>query len=171
MNEEEFQYVIEQLDKHHKADFSCGIEQLDRYIKAQAGQDIKKHISVTYVLTEKSCSSVLGYYSISTIGIFPGELPDDLIKKLPKYPMLPGVLLARLAVDVKYKGKGFGGLLLLDALRRCLALSKQIGISAVIVEAKNEVASEFYKHFGFIAFLDNKSKLFMPLACLKKLNL
>lgn len=168
---DDFPYIIEPLNKHLRTDFSCGIEQLDRYIKTQAGQDLKKNVSVTYVLTEKNSHFVLGYYSISTIGIFPGELPDDLTKKLPKYPMLPGVLLARLAVDEKYKGNGFGSFLLVDALRRGLALSKQIGISAVIVEAKNEAAIEFYKHFGFIALIDNKSKLFMPLSSLKMLGL
>ncbi|MBA2653350.1 MAG: GNAT family N-acetyltransferase [Tatlockia sp.] len=128
-------------------------------------------MSVTYVLTEKGNGNILGYYSLSTIGILPGELPDDVIKKLPKYPMLPGVLLGRLAVDERYKGNGLGSLLLLDALRRSIAVSKQIGIVAVIVEAKNEAAIKFYIHFGFLTFPENKFRLFIPLNTLKKLNL
>ncbi|STX88281.1 GNAT family N-acetyltransferase [Legionella feeleii] len=171
MIEGEESYVIEQLDKHDRTGFSCGIAELDRYLQNQAGQDIKRNMSVTYVLTKKGNNGILGYYSLSTIGIFPGELPDELIKKLPRYPMLPGILLGRLAVDEKYKGNGLGSLLLVDALKRSLAVSKQIGIVAVIVDAKNEAAINFYSHFGFLTFPENKFRLFIPLNSLKKLNL
>ncbi len=171
MIEVEERYVIEQLDKHDREEFSCGIAELDRYLQIQASQDIKKNMSVTYVLTEKGNDGILGYYSLSTIGIFPGELPNYVIKKLPKYPMLPGVLLGRLAVDERYKGNGLGSFLLVDALRRSIAVSKQIGIVAVIVEAKNEAAIKFYSHFGFLIFPENKFRLFIPLNTLKKLNL
>jgi GNAT superfamily N-acetyltransferase len=171
MIEVEENYVIEQLDKQDRIGFSCGVAELDRYLHTQANQDLKKSMSVTYVLTENGSNVILGYYSLSTIGIFPGELPNDLIKKFPKYPRLPGVLLGRLAIDEKYKGNGLGSRLLVDALRRSLVVSKQIGIVAVIVDAKNKAAMEFYKHFGFIAFIDNQFKLFIPLNSLKKLGL
>lgn len=170
MMEVEEKYVIEQLDKHDRTGFSCGIAELDRYLQTQASQDIKKRMSVTYVLTENDNSVILGYYSISTIGIFPGALPNDVIQKLPKYPMLPGVLLGRLAVDEKQHGNGLGSLLLIDALRRSVEVSKQIGVVAVIVDAKSEAAIKFYKHFGFLSFTDNRFRLFLPLNSLSKLN-
>ncbi|KTD07078.1 GNAT family N-acetyltransferase [Legionella jamestowniensis] len=169
MTEEQEEYVIEQLGKHNRKNFSCGRIELDRYLQTQASQDIKKNMSATYVLTEQVGNTVLGYYSISTIGVFPGELPEDLIKRLPKYPLVPGVLLGRLAVDEKYKGKGLGGLLLVDALKRSLAVSKQIGINTIIVQAKDNNAIKFYKHYGFIAFPENKFKLFLPLKTIQEL--
>jgi GNAT superfamily N-acetyltransferase len=163
MTETEAKYVIEPLEKQDRAEFSCGVTELDWYLQIQARQDSKKNMSVTYVLTERGKGVILGYYSISTIGIFPGELSDELIKKLPRYPMLPGVLLGRLAVAEHYKGQGFGSFLLIDALKRSLAVSKQIGIVAVIVDGKNEEAIDFYKQFGFLTLPDNKFKLFLPL--------
>ena len=165
-------YVIERLDKkHNKNLFSCGTDALDQYLKIQASQDIKKNVAITYVLTQQGVEKILGFYTISSIGIFPGELPDDVAKKLPRYPVLPGILLGRLAVDSHFRGNKIGTFLLLDALKRSLAVSHQIGIVAIIVDAKDEVAVDFYKHFGFISFPENTHRLFLPLSIIKQLSL
>lgn len=165
-------YRIEQLDKkHNKNLFSCGTEALDRYLKIQASQDSKKNVAITYVLTQQDSDDVSGFYTISSIGIFPGELPADLAKKLPRYPVLPGILLGRLAVDENMKGKKIGASLLMDALKRSLAVSHQIGIVAIIVDAKDAIAVNFYKHFGFIPFPENDHRLFLPIATIKELGL
>jgi predicted N-acetyltransferase YhbS len=44
-------------------------------------------------------------------------------------------MLGRLAVDSGYQGKGYGDLLVADALKRSLALSKQLASFAVVVDA------------------------------------
>ncbi len=165
-------YVIEQLDKKHsKAMFACGIDALDHYLRTQASQDIKKNIAITYVLTHENLEQISGFYTISSIGIFPGDLPAEFAKKLPRYPVLPGILLGRLAVDKNFQGCNFGSLLLIDALRRSLVVSHQIGVVTVIVDAKDEAAVNFYKHFGFITFPDNRHRLFLPINTIKQLGL
>lgn len=164
-------YWVEPLEKkHNKSEFKCGIDALDQYLKTQAGQDIKKNVAVTHVLTTESSDKILGYYTLSSIGIFPGELPDNIIKKLPRYPVLPGVLIGRLAVDESLQGKKLGLYLLMDAFKRSLAVSNQIGIVAVIVDAKNEKAVAFYKQYGFLALPDNEYRLFLPLSTIKQLD-
>ena len=164
-------YVIAHLErKHNKNLFTCGIEALDQYLKTKAGQDFKKNVAVTYVLTPSKSEQIIGYYTLSSIGIFTGELPEKIIKKLPRYPVLPGILLGRLAVDKNFQGRKIGSFLLVDALKRSLIISKQIGIVAVIVEAKNNQAVKFYKHYGFIELFANKHKLFLPLSTIKKLE-
>lgn len=166
------QYQIEQLDKkHNKEVFSCGTTALDQYLKIQAGQDIKKNVAITYILTQHNSSHIWGFYTISSIGIFPGELPYELAKKLPRYPVLPGILLGRLAVDQSMKGKKIGAFLLIDALKRSLAVSHQIGIVAVIVDAKDAISVSFYQHFGFIPFPENDHRLFLPMGTIKSLSL
>src|SRR5579863_2922529 len=138
VSETSSKYLIECLEKkHNKNDFKCGVEVLDLYLKTQASQDIKKNVGVTYAMTEKNSNQVLGYYTLSSIGIFPGELPVELTKRLPRYPVLPGILLGRLALDVALQSKKLGVYLLLDALKRSLVVSMQIGIVAVIVDAKD----------------------------------
>lgn len=165
-------YVITHLEKkHNKDEFTCGAEVLDRYLQTQAGQDIKKNVAVTYVLTSESSEEILGYYTLSSIGISSGELPPELVKKLPRYPILPGVLLGRLAVSESVQGRKIGVHLLMDALKRSLAVSNQIGIVAVIVDAKDKKAVAFYKHFGFIELPENSYRLFLPLSTIKQLGL
>lgn len=105
------------------------------------------------------------------MGIFPGELPDELVRKLPRYPILPGILLGRLAVEESRQGKKIGVYLLLDALKRSLSVSDQIGIVAIIVDAKNDAAVTFYKKYGFIELPDTRHRLFLPLSTVRKLDL
>jgi GNAT superfamily N-acetyltransferase len=171
-NSNSYKYVIVHLEKNHiKAEFKSGSDALDQYLKTQASQDIKKNVAVTYVLTYPDSDQVLGYYTISSIGIFPGDLPDDVVRKLPRYPVLPGILLGRLAVDENFKGKKIGTYLLIDALKKSLAVSNQIGIVAVIVDAKNKEAVAFYKHHDFIELPENSHRLFLLLTTIKQLGL
>jgi ribosomal protein S18 acetylase RimI-like enzyme len=165
-------YSIASLEKRHdKKDFNCGIDALNQYLKTQASQDAKKNVAVTYVLTIPTSEKVLGYYTLSSIGIFPGDLPNELIRKLPKYPVLPGILLGRLAVDTNCQGMNIGQYILIDALKRSLQVSSQIGINAVIVDAKNEKAVKFYEHFGFIKLPESGHRLFLPISTLQRLDL
>jgi GNAT superfamily N-acetyltransferase len=165
-------YIISCLDKKHdRSSFSCGIDALDAYLKTQASQDVKKNVAITYVLTQKNSEKIIGFYTISSIGIFLEDLPFEIAKKLPRYPVIPGILLGRLAVDHLYHGQKIGAHLLIDAMKRSLQLAQQIGIVAMIVEAKNETAIDFYSHFGFVQFPQDKQRLFLPMNTLKKLNL
>jgi GNAT superfamily N-acetyltransferase len=165
-------YVIERLDKrHYKQAFSCGIEVLDRYLIAQASQDIKRNVAATYVIVEEDQQEVLGFYTLSSIGIFPGDLPEYLVKKLPRYPILPGVLLGRLAVDRRAQRQKIGARLLVDALQRSVSISHQIGVVAVIVDAKDGSTVNFYEHFGFIRFLAHDKRMFLPINTIKKLEI
>jgi predicted GNAT family N-acyltransferase len=166
-----YKYVIKHLEKkHHKSEFNCGVDVLNEYLKVQASQDIKKNVAVSYILTTEESNCVLGYYTLSSIGIMAGELPQDIIKKLPRYPILPGILIGRLARDITCRGQEIGLYLLIDAIKRSLNISTQIGSVAVIVDAKNEKARAFYKGFGFTEFSDNNCRLFIPMGTIKKLE-
>lgn len=171
IEDDQTNYSITHLESSHdKQSFSCGSTPLDQYLKTQAGQEAKKYVSVTYVLAQQNSKKIIGYYTLSSIGIETGALPEETVKKLPKYPILPGILLGRLAVDQAYQGKKIGSILLIDALKRSHLISHQIGITAVIVDAKDENAVDFYKHFEFIEFPDNKFKLFLPMNTIKKIS-
>lgn len=163
-------YNIELLSKHHNRKlFSCGSENLDYYLQQHAGQEIRKYIATTFILTEKECFDAIGYYTLASIAVDAGELPHAIAKKLPKYTLLPATLLARLAVDKAHQGQRLGELLIVDALRRSVKSSKEIASMAVIVDAKCDKALNFYKHYGFIQFPSYKYKLFLPMATAAKL--
>ena len=157
-------YRIAVLGKtHDRATFNCGSAALDRYLHQQARQDTEKRVAAAFVLVEPPALRVLGYYTLCASLVNAGELPDTLAKKLPRYPQLPVTLLGRLAVDQNMKGKGVGQLLLLDALRRSLEAAVNIAAMAVLVDAKDEAAETFYRHFSFLPLQQQPRRLFLPM--------
>jgi predicted GNAT family N-acyltransferase len=155
---------VEALGKHHdRAAFDCGAAALDRYLHEQARQDADKHVAAAFVLTAPPAVKVLGYYTLSASVVNAGELPDILAKKLPRYPQLPVTLLGRLAVDQSMKGHGLGQFLLMDALHRSLHAAAQIAAMAVVVDAKDEAAEAFYRHFNFVPLQQRPRRLFLPM--------
>lgn len=161
--------TIQKLENIHiKNDFSCGYDLLDNYLKRQANQDIKRKLSSCNVLVDEQ-NIVKGYFTLSANSIRREELPEELSKKLPpSYSDLPVILLGRIAIDKSMQGKGFGEILLFDALKKCLDLSNQIGILAVIVDPIDDKAVSFYKSYGFIE-LPTSSKMFLAMKTIEQL--
>jgi ribosomal protein S18 acetylase RimI-like enzyme len=148
---------------HDRTGFQCGAEALDRYLKKQAKQDIKRRVSRVFVATKPDDpKSVVGYYTLSTLSIELNQLPEKLARKLPKHPV-PAALIGRLAVSNTAQGQGVGKMLLADAIKRTLAVSDQIAIFAMVVDALNDSAREFYEQFGFTRLIDDNPRLFLPL--------
>jgi GNAT superfamily N-acetyltransferase len=167
---EEPRYRVEALGKQHdRSQFSCGSELLDQYLRAQAGQDARKHVAAPFVLCEGEGNTVLGYYTLSGISVDIGAWPENVVKKLPRYPVLPATLLGRLAIDRQLQGKGAGEYLLMDALHRSLQAAHQVAALAVIVDAKDARAVAFYRHYGFTPFEDQPARLFLPMGVIEKL--
>ena len=166
----ETRYRVEALGRQHdRSGFSCGSEPLDHYLRAQAGQDARKHVAAPFVLCEGEGHTVLGFYTLSAISVDIGEWPETVAKKLPRYPVVPATLLGRLAIDRRFQGQGAGEYLLMDALHRSLQASRQVAALAVIVDAKDERAVTFYRRYEFIPFVDQPTRLFLPLSVIEKL--
>ena len=112
-------YITELLTStHKKSEFNCGVILLNNYLQTQAKQDMKRKLSVCFVLTSEK-NAVKGYYTLSSASIKKEILPPNIIKKLPPtYLNLPATLLGRLAVDNLFTGQGIEELLLIDALKR-----------------------------------------------------
>lgn len=156
---------IDVLTKDHvRKNFNCGKELLNDYLLKQAGQDAKKDLSVCYVLTDEDegTNRVMGYYTLSNNSIPRDDFPDDLSKKIPKTYSIPTALMGRLAVNNADKGNKFGEILLFDAFEKCLAISKSIGILAVIVDPIDQDAIDFYTGYGFILIPSN-NKMFITI--------
>ena len=153
---------------HKKGSFRCGKPLLDNYIHTQAKQDVKRKLSACFILPDEE-NNVKGYYTLSSAVIQQELLPEEIRGKLPPtYVDLPTTLLGRLAVDDKYHGQGNGELLLMDALKRSLDVSTQIGSMAVIVDPIDEDAVGFYQKFGFTPLPDS-GKMFLPMTSIVEL--
>lgn len=157
-------FRIEALGKtHDRTGFDCGSAALNRYLQQQARQDAEKSVAAPFVLTVPPERRVLGYYTLSASLVNASEVPDTLAKKLPRYPQLPVTLLGRLAVDERVKGQGIGQFLLLDALRRSVGSAANIAAMAVVVDAKDDAAEAFYRHFSFLPLHQRPRRLFLPM--------
>ena len=162
---------IESLDstKHYRADFYCGQTSLDNYIRKQASQDVKRKVSTVFVLIDDIDSkfNILGYYTLSSYTVEIENLEQSFAKKLPRYPQLPATLLGRLAIDNQQKSKGFGAIMLFDALKKAIAVSKQVASLAVVAEALDENAVNFYIKYGFQKFNKDSMKLYLPMKAIE----
>lgn len=162
---------IEPLDarRHIRSDFCCGKDSLDNYICQQASEDLKKRVSTVFVLIDDPDFNVLAYYTLCSYAVDITALDEAFAKHLPRYPRLPATLLGRLAVDNRQKGKRFGELMLVDALTKALNVSTQVASLAVIAEALDERALNFYLKYGFQQFRQNSMKLYFPMKVVKEL--
>jgi predicted GNAT family N-acyltransferase len=116
-------------------------------------------------------SRIAGYYTLSSTSIRLDDLPDELVKrlKLPRYPGVGATLIGRLARDLSFKGQGIGELLLADALKVALAVSRKIASAGVVVETKDEHARRFYSEFGFTGFTETGNRLLLRMEAIEKL--
>ncbi len=146
---------------HDRSRFDCGAPALNRYLAEQASQDIRRRVASCFV-ARGDAGRIAGYYTLAAASVPLTELPTAITKKLPRYRAVPTVRMGRLAVDLSFKGQGLGGALLADALARCMRA--EIAAYALLVDAKDEQASAFYQHHGFIPLPEASLTLFLPLA-------
>jgi GNAT superfamily N-acetyltransferase len=119
--------AIEPLGSHHdRVAFSSGEPALDAYLRHQASQDVRRRVTQVFVAIGESPKAIAGYYTLSATSFARTELPPELSKRLPHYPV-PAATLGRLAVDRHYQGRGLGEGLLMDAARRVLRASAEAG--------------------------------------------
>lgn len=157
------QFRIEPLsNQHDRSQFSSGSVPLDRYLREQASQDIKRRIATCFVAIGVQTNDLAGFYTLTAASVALSALAPEIIKKLPRYPVVPAALLGRLAVAHKRQGQGLGGVLLADAMLRIARA--ELGVFAMLVDAKDEAAQRFYEHYGFTLLNGDERRLCLPIA-------
>jgi len=153
---------------HQRAELASGSLVLDRYFQSQASQDMRRRIATCFVAVGNADSQIGGYYTLSATSVALDALALQVARKLPRYPVVPAALLGRLAVQRAHQGMGLGGALLADAIQRIARA--EVGVFALIVDAKDEPAQRFYEHFGFSLLAGENRCLILPIdTALKKL--
>jgi len=152
---------IEPLGRHHdRTGFKCGRVELDEWFQRRAGQDERRNLARVFIASDDGIG-VIGFYSLSSFTLWLVDLPEELARKLPRYDAIPAALIGRLARDGRVRGKGVGELLLADAVKRILAAGQALAVFAIVVDAKDARAAEFYEGFGFRRFPLHPGRLFM----------
>lgn len=155
-------FSIEALGpSEERSSFSCGVEALDRYFHSYVTQDIKRRVTTCFVAKDLADGRIAGFYTLAASSVPLPDSPDHLAKKLPRYPLVPVARLGRLAVDLTYRGQKLGAALLWDAIMR--STRSELMVYGLVVDAKDEQAEAFYRHFGFVSLPTLRRCLVLPL--------
>jgi len=133
-------------DEHVLDVFSCGKPELDDWLIKKALKNLKRNNTRVYVVCDDN-NKVIGYYAIA-MGSVQRESALSSLKRNSPNP-IPMVVLARLAVDEGYKGRGIGVGLLKDCVLRSVHAMNVVGGAGILVHAIDDEAKAFYKRFGF----------------------
>lgn len=156
--------IIEVLSKsHHRDDFDCGNAVLNHFLQKIARQHNEKGLSKTFVLIDTAHpNDIIAYMSMVVCEMLAQDIPHQWVNKYPR--RIPAAKLVELAVTKDKQRKGFGAILLVDAMQKTLHVSHTMGIAGLFVDAKDEAAKKYYHQFGFIALPDQLDNLFLPLS-------
>jgi ribosomal protein S18 acetylase RimI-like enzyme len=158
-------YRIRPFDKAVEAtNFSCGQSALDDYIRRYAAQDVRRNVARVFLATpDDDPQRLAGFFTLSAGSVNCTDLPSSLARKLPRYPV-PVALIGRLAVAVAFQGKGLGSILLADACKKVTGASAVLAVVGIVVDAKDDTAEGFYRHFGFQPLPGAPGRLLLPAA-------
>jgi GNAT superfamily N-acetyltransferase len=148
---------------HDVSAFTCGKPTLDHWLKTRALSNQEK--GFTAVLVVHEAGRVVGYYGLAPTAIVPGVLPRSIRTGQPPDPV-PCLLLGQLATDIAWVGRGIGTGLLKHALERCATAAGLVGGRALVVNAVDGEAAEFWRRRGFLPSKDDPLVLFRSIAAI-----
>jgi GNAT superfamily N-acetyltransferase len=153
---------------HDVANFRSGAVELDEWLRDFAWVNHRSGNSRVFVAT-RGDHQVVGYYALAMAGAEKAEVPDRITKGgVPA--QVPCLLLARLAVDTTEHNRGLGKGLLVDAIRRAVRTSHEVGVRALLLHARDERARSFYEHLGeFVQSPTDPLHLFLHLKHARRL--
>jgi len=143
--------LIRRLEEQDELDsFDCGDEPLNNYLKRHAlTNQQKSSIGVTYVAVDDAAPrSVIGYFTLAMASVPRDTFPKKYVRGLPAYD-LPLILLARLAVDRRFSGRGLGHALISEAFKIALRVADDVGCRCIITEAYRDRV-DWYARYGFV---------------------
>lgn len=139
-------------EAHDLSQFACGKPALDNWLRTRALSNQKK--GFTAVMVVHDAGRVVGYYGLAPTAVVPASVPRSIRTGQSPDP-LPCLLLGQLATDQEWRGQGIGTGLLKHALQRCVEGATLIGGRALIVNAVDQEAAEFWRRRGFLPSKDD----------------
>lgn len=147
---------------HDRQGFDCGRAELNDWLRQVARQHQEKGLSKTFVAVQAhEPARICAYYALTLSELDTSHLPPNFAKKMPK--RIPGIRLGRLAVDSAFQGKRLAELMLVDALTRAKRIHTEAGGLGLFVDAIDDQAAGFYRHYGFASSPSQPLLMFLPL--------
>ncbi|MDE0509380.1 MAG: GNAT family N-acetyltransferase [Gammaproteobacteria bacterium] len=169
--------IIEPFDpeKHDRTGFSCGVEQVDNYFRKTANKLARAGNVRLYVMVAPD-GSVIGFHAINAHSIRYDELPGKYARTRPGHGNIPAAYISMIGRDTRYRGKGYGADLLVDALRRIARAADAMGVAVVMLDVldcgdaeKVSRRKALYRQFGFLPLASNELRMHLPMATVQDL--
>jgi predicted N-acetyltransferase YhbS len=128
--------------------FDCGRESMNLWFRRHGWRNHASGMSRISVIVDGFSGVVVGYVSLSAAQIEREVLPRADQRNRPD--PVPVILLGRLAVDLRYTGKGHAASLLFHALKTAMQVSRDIGCFGVVTHPLDDGVRSFYTRFGFV---------------------
>jgi predicted N-acetyltransferase YhbS len=132
-------------DHHQVDDFHSGEPALDDWLRRRARPNQASGATRTFVVCDGD--TVVGYHALASGAVTVASVSGRFRRNMPD--PVPVAILARLAVDRAYPGRGLGRALFRDGARRVAQAAAAIGIRGIVVHAISEEARTFYLALGF----------------------
>lgn len=170
-------FTIEPFDpeKHDRTAFSCGVEQVDNYFQKTAYK-LAKADNVRLFVVVSADGAVIGFYALNAHAAHYSDLPAKFSRSRPAHGNIPAAYISMIGRDQKFRGGGYGGDLLVDALRRTAAAAEAIGVAVVMLDVldcgdPDLVARRrtHYESYGFQGLASNPLRMFLPVSVVRKL--
>ena len=134
--------------EHILAGFDCGSGALDDWLAGRALRNQASWTSRTWVVVDVETSQVVAFYASSTASILRSSAPKNIGRNQPEE--MPAVLLARMGVDSRHKGRGLGAALLKHFMLKAIEVAQSVGARVLLIHAKDQNAKNFHEHYGFV---------------------
>ena len=170
-------YIIEPFDpeRHDRAAFSCGVEQVDNYFQKTANKLAKADNVRLFVMVDPA-GTIIGFYALNAHAVHFADLPAKFARTRPSHGNIPAAYISMIGRDQKFSGGGYGGDLLVDALRRIEVAADAIGVAVVMLDVldcgdPDRVARRkaLYESYGFLPLASNPLRMFLPVSVVRTL--
>jgi ribosomal protein S18 acetylase RimI-like enzyme len=156
-------------DEHDRTAFSCGVDQVDNYFKRTANK-LQKAGNVRLSVLLAADGELLGFYAVNAHSVAYDKLPKKYARARPSHGSIPAAYISMIGVDQRFQGKGLGGIMLVEALKKLASASEALGIAVVlmdVLDCGDDVATsrrlELYQSYGFQRLENTPLRLFLPI--------
>lgn len=146
--------------------FDCGNAVINRFVQGNLKAQVKKSLSVAYVLTDPAQDHrFIGFYTLAQHMIDVHALSAMQLGSLPRN--IPCSRLIMLGIDQRDQGLQLGTRLMRHALLLTKSIAQQIGSYGLYLDA-DPSANVFYQKLGFMHLQGNlspaPSPMFLPVS-------
>ncbi len=143
--------------KHDRTGFVCGNTYIDAQLQRSIIPLVELNLSRAFVAAEPNSVKVLGFYAMHSHTIEPWKVPPQWESIISDNNLggIPAAYISLFATTERCQGRGIGRLMMADALRRIKAASEALGTFAVVLDAADQKAFDFYSSIGFLSMEQN----------------